>query len=240
MSQGISKILYTNDVDMARWRDVMGARRYDVMKVVTILAQKGGSGKTTLALHLAVTAALEGKSVVIVDVDPQNSAGDWWRAREAAEPALVECEARALPEVIKAAKSDGVDLVIIDTAPHSGAEASQAARSADLVLIPTRPSILDLRAIGSTVDIVKGIGAQAAVVLNACPPSRGFGEPSIVHEARVGLEVYKIQVCPIAITQRAAMSHALIDGRSVIEYEPRGKAAYELVKLWCWVEGEML
>ena len=209
------------------------------MKVLTLIAQKGGTGKTTLAVHLAVIAMQAGKSVVLVDMDPQHSAADWWRERADMFPELVECTDAELPAVLKAAKADKVDLVVIDTAPHAEAASATAAKVADLALIPTRPAILDLRAIGATVDIVRRVKTRAAIVLNSCPPPRGVGEAGIVHEARLGLKEYGLPVCPVAVTQRAALSHALIDGRAVTEFEPSGKAARELSALWAWIEGEM-
>jgi len=207
------------------------------MKSIALLAQKGGAGKTTLAIHLAVLAGNEGKRVVLIDCDPQKSAGDWWRARAADAPVLVETPAAQLPAVLKAAAADGYDLALIDTAPHANADATAAARAADLALIPCRPSILDLRAIGATVDLVRAVGRPAAIVLNSAPASRGYGDAGIAAEARRGLLAYGLPVAPVAITQRAALSHALIDGRAVTEFEPTGKAAGELRALWRWIDG---
>ncbi len=209
------------------------------MKTLAFLAQKGGTGKTTLAVHLAVLAAEGGLSVALVDLDPQHSAGDWWRARAELFPELVEVDAGDLARVVKAAKADKVDLVVIDTAPHAEQAAGTAVKVADLVLIPSRPAILDLRAIGASVELVRGTRTRGAIVLNACPPPRGVGEASIVHEARRGLADYGLPVCPVAVCQRAAFSHALIDGRAVSEYQPAGKAAAELRNLWKWTEGEL-
>lgn len=207
------------------------------MKTLSILAQKGGTGKTTLAVHLAVLAVETGSRVVLVDTDPQRSAADWWRERSELFPELVECETTQLPDVVKAAKADKVDWLIVDTAPHAEAGSAIAARTANLALIVTRPAILDLRAIGASVGVVKGNRAKGAIVLNACPPPRGVGEASITHEARRGLESYGLPICPVAISQRAAMSHALIDGRAVTEFEPDGKAAREIAALWNWIQG---
>ena len=208
------------------------------MRTIAFLAQKGGTGKTTLAVHLAVLACQAGKTTVLVDLDPQRSAGDWWRARADLWPQLVECDASQLPDVLEAARADNVDLAVIDSAPHSETAAVDAARVADLVLIPTRPSVLDLRAIGASVEIVGAVKSKAAIVLNACPPPRGVGEASITHEARQGLADYGLPICPIAMTQRAALAHALIDGRAVTEYDPDSKAAMEIRKLWKWIETE--
>jgi chromosome partitioning protein len=100
------------------------------------------------------------------------------------------------------------------------------------VIIPTRPAILDLDAIGATTAIVSEISASCVIVLNACPPPKLFGEPHIVSEAREALKHYNLPVCEVAISQRAALSHALIDGRAVTEYEADGKAAREIARLW--------
>ncbi len=206
------------------------------MLTVAILAQKGGVGKTTLAVHLAVLANRRGQRTLIVDTDQQRSAAEWWHAREAETPELIEVSERQLSEALHAAESDGVDVAILDTPPHTAKAARSAAQVADLILIPCRPGILDLRAIGSTVDLARGLEAPAAIVLNQVPPGRGIGEARIVKEAREGLASYGVPVCPVAVTQRAPLSYALIDGRAVIEFEPRGKAAREITQLWEWIE----
>jgi len=206
------------------------------MKTLALLAQKGGTGKTTLAVHLSVISALEGKNTVLVDLDPQRSAADWWEERTAEVPALVTAEAGDLPDLVAAAKSEQVDIVVIDTAPHAQEASAMAAKVADLVLIATRPAILDLRAIGASVEIVQKMKAKAVIVLNSCPPRRGLGEATITREARQGLAAYDLPICPIAITQRVALSHALIDGRAVVEFDPKGKAAAEMKALWVWIQ----
>jgi len=204
------------------------------MRVVAIMAQKGGAGKSTLALHLAVLAQQEGERVLLIDTDPQRSAGDWWRARDADTPEMVEASASTLPETLKAAKADGINLVIVDTAPHAQKEAADAANAADIVLVPCRPGILDLRAIGSTVDILRSAKTPGAIVLNQCPPGRGGKESAVVTEAREALEAYGLPVFPGAIGLRASLSHALISGEAVTEFEPKGRAAKELRALWQW------
>ncbi len=209
------------------------------MGVVALLAQKGGAGKTTLALHLAVLAQAEGQRVLLVDCDPQQSAGAWWRARQADTPELVETTPDRLPEVLEAAREEGVGLVVVDTRPSAERDAVTVARLSSLALIPTRPSILDLRAIGATAELVRATGRPGAIVLNACPAGRGAAEAPIVAEARHGLEAYGLPVVPIAVHQRADLAHALIDGRAVSEFAPSGKAARELRALWGWVKEQM-
>lgn len=205
-------------------------------RTLALLAQKGGAGKTTLALHLAVIAQDAGLRTLLVDCDPQRSAAGWWRARTAKVPALVETTPGRLRAVVQAAQDDGVALVVVDTRPSVERDTGEVARVADLSLIPTRPSILDLRAIGATVDVVKTLGRPAAIILNACPAPRGVGEASVTVEARRGLQVYGLQLVPQAVTARAVLAHALIDGRAVTEFEPDGKAAGELRRVWKWTE----
>src|ERR1035437_699763 len=140
------------------------------MKTIAIISQKGGAGKTTLAIHLAVAAILAKKMTAIIDLDPQASATGWGDHRKSDEPAVVSAQPARLPQVLDAAREQGVALAVIDTAPHSESTALAAARLSDLILIPCRPAILDLRAIHSTIDLAKLAGKPSAVVLNAVPP----------------------------------------------------------------------
>lgn len=206
------------------------------MRTICLLAQKGGTGKTTLCLHLAVLANELGRHAVILDIDPQASSSAWRRRRQADRPGVVCCGAQELARELKELEQKGTDLVLVDTAPHSSHDAATAVTLADLVLIASRPAILDLEAIGESVKIVKRQNASAAVVLNACPPPHVFGETAIVREAREALAVYGLPVSPVSISQRAAFSHALIDGHAVTEFESKGKAATEIRNLWDWIE----
>ena len=206
------------------------------MQTLALLARKGGTGKTTIAIHLAVAAVRAGRRVLLLDTDPRHSAGDWWRARAGNAPEPVECEARLVRDVLQAAAADGVDLVVVDTRPSVEADTADIARLADLTLIPCRAGVLDLRAIRATVEVIRAVQARAAIVLNAVPASRGFGEGSLTAEARRALNVYGLPVAPVAIGSRAALAHTLIDGRAVTEFEPDGKAAGELRRLYRHLE----
>ena len=202
------------------------------MKTLALLARKGGAGKTTLAVHLAVIAAQSGLRVLLVDTDPQRSTAAWWRSRSAATPELVECEAGDLPQVLAAARADGVELVVVDTRPSVEADTATVARLAEFVLIPTRPTILDLRAIGATVEVVQAVNRRGAVVLNAVLAGRDGEESPQAAEAREALAAYALEVAPVAVGNRVALGHALVDGRAVTEFEPGGKAALELQSLY--------
>lgn len=209
------------------------------MKIVTLLAQKGGTGKTTLSIHLAVLAASRGMRVVIADIDPQRSAGVWKNRRKEESPAVIFLTAKALKKTIADFKKQGVDLLVIDTPPHSHDDATIAVQVADFVLIPSRPAILDLEAIGASVDIVKGLDGKAAIVLNGCPFPGKSGERAIVMEAREALGGYGLPVAPAAISNRVALSHSLIGGQAVTEFESDGKAAVEIRKLMNWINEEI-
>jgi chromosome partitioning protein len=199
------------------------------MKTIAVISQKGGTGKTTLALHLAVAA---GDGAAIVDLDPQASATAWRDLRQAEEPAVVSVQPSRLAQTLETAKGAGAAFVIIDTAPHSEAGALAAARAADLILIPCRPALLDLRAISASADIVQLAkrGEAAAIVLNACPP-RG----SLPDEAEGALSGYGVKSAPVRIGNRTAFVRALVEGLTAQEWEPEGKAAAEIDELYKWI-----
>jgi chromosome partitioning protein len=205
------------------------------MKTVAILSQKGGTGKTTLSLHLAVAGERRGRSVAVIDLDPQASAAGWKDSRPGETPVVISIPHSRLAQALQTAKEAGADLALIDTAPHSEAAAMAAARAADLVLIPCRPGILDLRAIGSTADLVKLAGKPAFVVLNATPPRA----VNLLADAREAVGVHGVDVAPVAIQQRAAFAHALTAGQTAEEYAPDSKAAEETGALFDWMAGQL-
>ena len=197
------------------------------MKTLAILAQKGGSGKTTVAVHMAVCAAQRKLKTAIIDIDPQHSAYNWNESRPQGQKLdAIAADVHQLSGLLQKAKAAGIDLTIIDTAPHSDSAAAIAAQLADYVLIPCRPARFDLDAIASTIEIAKAANTPAAVVINAAPRGR------LADEARASLQRRGITVIETVLHQRAAFSHAVIDGRSVHEYEPEGLAASEIDELY--------
>jgi chromosome partitioning protein len=209
------------------------------MKIISIAARKGGVGKSTISAHLSVIAASEGRSVLLFDTDPQGSLTWWWRLREGDAPALVECKAGELSGIIEAARRDGVGICIVDTPPHAENSILAAMRVADLVIVPTRPGPFDLAAVATTLDLARSIGKAPLAVLNHAPPQVAASEPSIVIEAREALRTMGADVAGPAIAQRVALSHAIIAGQTVNEYEPNGKAAAEMSALWRELETRM-
>ena len=209
------------------------------MKVLGLLSRKGGVGKTTLALHFAVLAQAAGRRTLLVDLDPQQSAGSWWRARESETPQLVETAPDQLRELLGSAREDGVNTVVIDTRPAAAADAVQVATLCDLLVVPTRPAILDLRAILATLDVIKGAARRSMIVLNACPPPRGGAEATMTGDARRALTAFGVPVSPVTITNRHGFATALISGLTACETEPDGKGAREMRALWRAVEKEL-
>jgi len=204
------------------------------MQSLAFMTQKGGSGKTTLAVHVAVAAGEAGERVVIVDTDPQRSASTWGGSHQQDTPIIAPVAAAELGSVMAAARHDAMTLCIIDTAPHAAPDAVRVAQLADLIIIPCRPAAFDLAAAGSAVDIVRAAGARGAFVLSACP----FRAPEIA-ETHTVLESFGLPIAPVAITDRRAFARAVATGRAVTEFDAEGKAAEEIRELWHWLKQEL-
>lgn len=200
------------------------------MKTIAIISQKGGAGKTTVAIHLAVAAEQRGMNTAIFDLDPQASAASWADKRVNPSPTVVAAQAPRLPSLLEQAQSQSADLVIIDSAPNADAASLAAARAADLILIPCRPAAFDLNAIGTTLNLAAVAGKIAYVLLNAVPPQGKVGE-----EARNALEAGGVAVVEPVLHQLVAFSHAVNDGRSAQELYRKSKAAVEIEALFMWV-----
>lgn len=206
------------------------------MRTIATINAKGGSGKTTVALHLAVAAVQQGHNVAVIDLDPQQTARLWGDRRSSPSPVVLQVAPSRLGAELERAADSGADMVLIDAPPRAwlGADnaAREAARVSDLVVVPTRPTILDLEA---TVTTVERIGAAAAetrviVVLNGCA-ARG----SDADEAEAALADRGVEVCPFRIGHRVAFARSLIDGLTAQEVEPKGKAAYEAARVHTFV-----
>ncbi len=201
------------------------------MKVIAMAAQKGGSGKTTVALHLAVEAQKQGLSVAVIDADPQGSAKSWADQREdgAAVPvALVAVE--AVERALAAAEQDGYDLVVIDTPPHASVRSQHLIAHADLVVIPVQPSALDLAALPAMLSLIRPGTAPHRAVISAAPV--GVAEVAQIRDA---LANYQVEAFETVIHSRMAFRRALAHGQAVAEFEPKGKAAGEVASLWAEV-----
>lgn len=196
------------------------------MKTIAIISQKGGAGKTTLALHLATASVLAGRNTAIIDLDPQASAANWADRRASDLPVVISAHASRLAHEKKRVEQMEGDFLVIDTAPHSDSAALEAAKLADLVLVPCRPAILDIEAITNTLDLVKTTGTPIVIVMNAVAPQ---GNEAV--EAAEAIAALEVEVSPVQLGQRVAFSRALITGQTVQEFEPGGKAAKEAENL---------
>ncbi len=193
------------------------------MKVLSIITQKGGAGKTTLATGLAVAAELDGKSAALFDLDPQATACFWSDTREAETPAVKDCSVARLPHYLAAAREAGCELAIIDCPAVHRDIAHDAAALSDLVLIPTRADVFDVRSMMTTVEVVKALGISYAVVLNFCPHA-GPEVPA----AREGIASLGAKLCPVELSQLKAFPRAQQTGQTVMETDPGSKAAQQL------------
>ncbi len=197
------------------------------MRILAIASRKGGSGKTTLTGHLAVEAERQGIGpVAIMDIDPQGSLADWWNERVADTPSFVNTTLETLEHDIARLREAGVRFLIIDTPPAITRAIRDVIKVSDMVLIPTRPSPHDLRAVAATVAMVEESGKPLIFVLNAATP-----RARITNEAIVALSQHG-PLAPSIVHQRVDFASSMIDGRTVMEVAPSGRAVVEIERLW--------
>ena len=199
------------------------------MRVISFVTQKGGSGKTTLTFCCAVAAQERGAKVLIVDMDSQGTAEAWYQDREIETPQLARVDAVHLPQALDAAKRQGFDLVLLDTPGRDEPATAAAIRASDFCIIPCRPTPGDMKATPPTMATIKRLGKKGAFVLTQTPV-RG----TRLEEAEAGLLVLGM-VSPVRIVARHAYQDAQGRGLGVTEFEPRGKAAGEMRRLWQWI-----
>lgn len=204
------------------------------MKTIALISQKGGVGKTTLAIGLAVAAQKDGYSAAILDLDPQASAAFWHDTRNNETPAVVAVPASRLKHMLDAARESGCTFAVIDTPPFAKDIAFEAVQHADAVLIPTRPAVLDVMAMVKTFEVVRHYQKPATVVLTLCPPKGREIVDTIDTIRSLGADLAAPH-----IHNRIAYSRAQQTGRSVQEFEPNGKAAYEIRQLYVYTRDHL-
>jgi chromosome partitioning protein len=202
------------------------------VKTIALIAQKGGVGKTTLAVNLAVASGLR---TAIFDLDQQESAAIWADRRKSDLPHVEFLTERRLAEGLKAAERGGFELAIIDTPPAAGPQAYTAAQAADLILIPCRPSLVDLDAIRRTAQLVKTAGVPAFVIFNAAPHSA----TTLLEDARAIAQEAGLMAAPTVLRERSAYRASWPLGKAVVETEPGSKAAQEMLELKDWVLAQL-
>lgn len=200
------------------------------MFTIALISQKGGVGKTTLAIHLATAFEAAGHQTLLVDLDPQTSAAEWKDARQAERPYVMAVPASRLVKTLETARENGAEVVILDTAPHSEGTALEAARAANLILVPCQPSIMDLRAMRKTADLLNYLKKPTFAVLNEVAPQGTVADEA----ARAITAQFSVAVAPTRLGQRVAFNRCLLTGQTAQEYEPDGKAAQEINALMQW------
>jgi chromosome partitioning protein len=206
------------------------------MRVWAIVSHKGGSGKTTLALHLAIAAAKELK-VLVIDLDPQESAERWHDIRQDAtgnkdDPSIAAGPHQKLQDMLKAARKLGAELVLIDTPPKLEKNIAPALTAASLVLVPLKTSILDLQALEDCAEGINAVKARAKalVVLNAVPT--GPGREVAIKDCMRFARRFRLEVVPERLSDLPSFAQGLKTGRGVTEIERNGTAAKEITALY--------
>ncbi|MEM6858868.1 MAG: AAA family ATPase [Pseudomonadota bacterium] len=199
-------------------------------RTLAIVSQKGGVGKTTLAIHLAAAAHERGETSLIIDADPQASACDWSSWRSGAAPEVIDTAPSRIKAKIDLACGQGATFITIDTPPHAENAAAAAVEVADLALIPCRPSAFDLAAMRTSLRLIQLMNRNGWVVLTAGPPNA----PRICEDAKLLIRDLGGKVCPITLPERAVHRHASASGQTVSEFEPASKAAVEISQLYEW------
>ena len=211
--------------------DFLGETR---VRILALASQKGGSGKTTLSGHLAVQAQMAGAGpVVLIDIDPQGSLADWWNEREAEYPAFAQTTVARLAADLEILRQQGFKLAVIDTPPAITVAIQSVISVAELVLVPTRPSPHDLRAVGATVDLCERASKPLIFVVNAGTP-----KARITSEAAVALSQHGT-VAPVTVHHRTEFAASMIDGRTVMEVKPTGRSAAEIEQLWSYISDRL-
>ena len=206
----------------------------DGVRVLVFASQKGGSGKTTLSGHIAVEAERSGDGpVALIDTDPQGSLAKWWNARAASTPAFAHCTLDELDACLDHLRGLGFKLIVVDTPPAVTQTISHVVARADMVVVPTRPSPHDLRAVGPTVDIADALGKPLVFVVNSATP-----RARITSETAVALSQHGV-VAPVTLHHRVDFAASMIDGRTVGDIQPDSRSAKEVTALWLYMRDRL-
>ena len=214
------------------------------MRTITLVTQKGGAGKTTIATSLAIAAQQRGEMVAAFDLDPQGSMVEWGKMRRKADPAAIPDQHLPVIErfplerigqigsMLDSLGGKGVTLTILDTAGADTPTTHAAMEASTFCLVPIRPTRLDLLAVRATVQAIMRSGKPFAFVLNQCSPIPRNGR---ANDTATGLASIGFVAEPL-ILLRNDYQDAFASGQGVTEYAPDSKAADEIRQLWKWVD----
>lgn len=208
------------------------------MQTIAVLNQKGGSGKTTIATHLATALMRAGHGILLVDSDPQGSARDWAAVREGQPVPVVGIDRPTIGRDLKNLARK--DYVIIDGAPQAADLAASAIKAADFILIPVQPSPYDIWATAELVDLVKQrIEITDGKLQAAFIVSRAIKGTRIGKEVTEALHGYELPILQSRITQRVIYPTTAASGTTVFDKEPKGAAALEMEALASEILGKL-
>lgn len=208
------------------------------MKTIVIANQKGGSGKSTVTVHLAAAAELAGDGPVILsDTDPQGSAGDWFNQRRRAGLETPRYSPLSLGDVstkIRALDQAGAEYLFIDTAPSIGSVNAELFAVADLILIPLNPTPADLRALVKGLPLIKQSGRPFSFLLARVRANLKNNDGAAMALHSLGL------LLPTRMHERVIYSETFAHGKTALEIDPQGVAAQEISELWATVKAKVL
>jgi len=210
------------------------------MLVVSVLARKGGTGKSTAVRCFAVEALKAGRRVVVIDADPQPTCHRWGQRRAAsgiAVPLVVVSGPGGLTAQVEGFRAQGVDLILVDTPPTATPAVNAALDASTAAIIVTRPNPEDLESVQESLRVASAQRRRCGVILWQAPPDKRVKAVTLAHEALKGMGAI---VCPTAVSASIAYPYAYAEGLTPQERDPEGRARAELADVWAWLQRECI
>jgi chromosome partitioning protein len=200
------------------------------VNILSVLSQKGGTGKSHTVRSLAIVALIDGRKVAIIDADPQGTVVAWGKRRQNNAPTIVALGSQTVASHIAALKRKGADLIIIDTPPHAQPVINMAANAGTSCLIVTGAFLEELETVATVAAIAKSLNKPSAIALNR------VGRSHALTLARTALGTFGLPVCPTPMAQLITHAYASAEGETANEREPNGKAAQEVTAVYQWLK----
>jgi chromosome partitioning protein len=200
------------------------------VNILSVLSQKGGTGKSTMVRSLAVAGLLAGRKAAIIDADPQGTVVAWGKRRQHKAPHIVALGSSTIASQVEVLKGRGANLIIIDTPPHAQPIINMAADASTACLIVTGAFLEELETVATVATIAKSLKRPSGIVLNRVTRNHALTL------ARAALATFQLPVCPIAMAQLVPHAYASAEGETANEREPEGKAALEVLAVYRWLK----